>query len=198
MRAQVLKFFSRVSSCLLSGPEVPGSRTGGKRRGRNATLSIGTGKREKEGSEAEVEEKKKKKDSSLTSSSSSFSRPFCASQRHSATMSLSATLKRYATPTNVQSAAGWGGTAAVAALFLVQVRFFLSLQSSIGHLFASRAAAALVPLDLSTSTPTSSISLLQKTHNSTTTALRLYQADPLRLERGDEIDVVIRDGVLVL
>ena len=115
-------------------------------------------------------------------------------------MSLSATLKRYATPTNVQSAAGWGGTAAVAALFLVQVRFFLSLQSSIGHLFAivPAAAAALVPLDLSTSTPTSSISLLQKTHNSTATALRLYQADPLRLERGDEIDVVIRDGVLVL
>ena len=37
-------------------------------------------------------------------------------------MSLATTLRKFATPSNVTSAAGWGGTAAVAALFLVQVR----------------------------------------------------------------------------
>lgn len=37
-------------------------------------------------------------------------------------MSLAATLRKFATPTNVTTAAGWGGTAAVGALFLVQVR----------------------------------------------------------------------------
>ena len=65
---------------------------------------------------------------------------------HFKTMSLSANLKRYATPSNVTSAAGWGGTAAVAALFLVQVRLSVD--------WASRAAVgpspsvALASLDL--------------------------------------------------
>jgi len=62
-------------------------------------------------------------------------------------MSLSANLKRYATPSNVTNAAVlWGGTAAVAALFLVQVRLSVD--------WASRAAVgpspsvALASLDL--------------------------------------------------
>ena len=66
---------------------------------------------------------------------------------HFKTMSLSANLKRYATPSNVTNAAVlWGGTAAVAALFLVQVRLSVD--------WASRAAVgpspsvALASLDL--------------------------------------------------
>ena len=102
----------------------------------------------------------KKKALSHFSSSSSFSPSSSPPHLYnSKTMSLPATLRKLATPSNVTSAAGWGATAAVGALFLVQVR-------PVGRFdFASLAAAARQPSPPFVSTSTSTSASLPKLVN---------------------------------
>lgn len=84
---------------------------------------------------------------SLFSSFSFFlSLSILLSSSHRAAMSLPATLRKLATPTNVTTAVGWGGCALTGALFLVQVSAFFLLRLGLSGCCRRPPPLALAPL----------------------------------------------------
>lgn len=120
-----------------------------KERGTSIFFSIATRQRggKNVSRERERERKKESQNFSPFFSVFFFLHPPPSLLKGKAGMSLAATLRRYATPTNVTAATMWGATALTGAIFLVQVSFFFRscflCRRSIGLPFFSSSSCLL-------------------------------------------------------